>query len=79
VVNHEVAPLVTMRLRRRLQMRSWQWFDNPATLGMIVLYLERYLSYGLTGGELQSGRPMIGIAQTASDLVPCNRHHLELA
>jgi dihydroxy-acid dehydratase len=46
---------------------------------MTALYLERYLNYGLTRGELQGGRPIIGIAQTGSDLVPCNRHHLELA
>ena len=46
---------------------------------MTALYLERYLNYGLTRDELQSGRPIIGIAQTGSDLAPCNRHHLELA
>ena len=46
---------------------------------MTALYLERYLNYGLTCDELQSGRPIIGIAQTGSDLVPCNRHHLQLA
>ena len=46
---------------------------------MTALYLERYLNYGLTGPELRSGKPIIGIAQTGSDLSPCNRHHLELA
>lgn len=61
------------------QLRSRQWFDNPENPGMTALYLERYLNYGLTREELQSGRPIIGIAQTGSDLVPCNRHHLELA
>ncbi|MCR4282177.1 MAG: dihydroxy-acid dehydratase family protein [Bauldia sp.] len=61
------------------QLRSKAWFDNPENPGMTALYLERYLNYGLTREELQSGKPIIGIAQTGSDLVPCNRHHLELA
>src|SRR5215217_5363915 len=60
-------------------LRSRQWFDNPHNPGMTALYLERYLNYGLTPEELRSGRPLIGIAQTGSDLSPCNRHHLELA
>jgi dihydroxy-acid dehydratase len=60
-------------------LRSQQWFDNPDNPGMTALYLERYLNYGLTRAELQSGKPLIGIAQTGSDLSPCNRHHLELA
>src|SRR5580698_6400050 len=60
-------------------LRSRLWFDNPANPGMTALYIERYLNYGLTPGELRSGKPIIGIAQTGSDLVPCNRHHLELA
>ncbi|HEY7223636.1 MAG TPA: IlvD/Edd family dehydratase [Micromonosporaceae bacterium] len=60
-------------------LRSQQWWDNPANPEMTALYLERYLNFGLTRGELQSGRPIIGIAQTGSDLVPCNRHHLQLA
>jgi dihydroxy-acid dehydratase len=60
-------------------LRSRRWFDNPENPGMTALYLERYLNYGLTRGELQSGKPIIGIAQTGSDLSPCNRHHLELA
>lgn len=59
--------------------RSQEWFDNPDNPGMTALYLERYLNYGLTRGELQSGKPIIGIAQTGSDLSPCNRHHIELA
>lgn len=63
--------------KRRL--RSQLWFDNPDNPGMTALYLERYLNYGLTREELQSGKPIIGIAQTGSDLSPCNRHHLELA
>ena len=61
------------------RLRSRQWFDNPANPGMTALYLERYLNYGLTREELQGGKPIIGIAQTGSDLSPCNRHHIELA
>jgi dihydroxy-acid dehydratase len=61
------------------KLRSAEWFDNPDNPGMTALYLERYLNYGLTSGELRSGKPIIGIAQTGSDLSPCNRHHLELA
>jgi dihydroxy-acid dehydratase len=63
--------------KRRL--RSQLWFDNPANPGMTALYLERYLNYGLTRDELCAGKPIIGIAQTGSDLAPCNRHHIELA
>src|SRR5882757_7690329 len=61
------------------QLRSRAWFDNPANPGMTALYIERYLNYGLTREELQSGKPIIGIAQTGSDLSPCNRHHIVLA
>ncbi|MEO4001256.1 IlvD/Edd family dehydratase [Mesorhizobium sp. CAU 1732] len=61
------------------RLRSREWFDNPDNPGMTALYLERYLNYGLTREELQSGKPLIGIAQTGSDLSPCNRHHIELA
>ena len=60
-------------------LRSRRWFDNPADPGMTALYLERYLNFGLTREELQSGRPIIGIAQTGSDLAPCNRHLVALA
>jgi dihydroxy-acid dehydratase len=67
-----------MKSRAR-PLRSQLWFDNPANPGMTALYLERYLNYGLTSKELRSGKPIIGIAQTGSDLSPCNRHHLELA
>ncbi|KAI1500965.1 dihydroxy-acid/6-phosphogluconate dehydratase [Biscogniauxia marginata] len=59
--------------------RSAQWFDRSEDLGMRALYLERYLNYGLTKEELCSGRPIVGIAQSGSDIAPCNRHHLELA
>jgi len=65
--------------RPRRGLRSQEWFDNPANPGMTALYIERYMNWGLTREELQSGRPIIGIAQTGSDLVPCNRHHLQLA
>jgi dihydroxy-acid dehydratase len=61
------------------RLRSQLWFDNPDNPGMTALYLERYLNYGLTLEELASGKPIIGIAQTGSDLAPCNRHHLDLA
>ena len=61
------------------KLRSRAWFDDPADPGMTALHLERYLNYGLTLKELQSGKPIIGIAQTGSDLSPCNRHHLVLA
>ncbi len=60
-------------------LRSRQWFNNPDDPEMTALYLERYLNYGLTRKELQAGKPIIAIAQTGSDLSPCNRHHLELA
>jgi dihydroxy-acid dehydratase len=61
------------------RLRSQLWFENPDNPGMTALYLERYLNFGLTKHELTSGKPIIGIAQTGSDLSPCNRHHLELA
>ncbi len=61
------------------KLRSQKWFDDPAHADMTAIYVERYLNYGLTRQELQSGRPIIGIAQTGSDLAPCNRHHLALA
>ena len=64
---------------RGRRLRSQLWFDNPDNPGMTALYLERYLNYGLTKQELTSGKPIIGIAQTGSDLSPCNRHPLELA
>lgn len=60
------------------RLRSQAWWDDPHEPDMTALYLERYLNFGLTRGELQSGRPVIGIAQTGSDISPCNRHHMEL-
>ena len=61
------------------KLRSRAWFDNPDNPDMTALYLERYMNYGISLEELQSDRPIIGIAQTGSDLSPCNRRHLELA
>ena len=61
------------------RLRSRRWFDNQHNPAMTALYVERYLNFGLTREELQGGSPIIGIAQTGSDLAPCNRHHLDLA
>ena len=61
------------------RLRSQEWFNNPANADMTALYLERYLNFGLSREELQSGKPIIGIAQSGSDLSPCNRHHIVLA
>src|SRR5215207_3058471 len=62
-----------------IRFRSSDWFDDPERMDQAALYLERYMNYGITPEELRSGKPIVGIAQTGSDLVPCNRHHLELA
>jgi len=67
-----------MNRDRKFPLRSLNWFQNPDNLGMTAVYLERYANYGLTREELQSGKPIIGIAQTGSDLSPCNRIHLDL-
>ena len=61
------------------RLRSTAWFDNPANADMTALYLERTMNYGLSFAELQSGRPIIGLAQSGSDISPCNRHHIVLA
>lgn len=61
------------------RLRSQDWFDNPEHMDLTALYLERFMNYGTTPEELRSGKPIIGIAQSGSDLNPCNRHHLELA
>ena len=71
------APNAPPAATRRLRSRAW--FDDPANVDMTALYLERYMNFGLSLEELQSDRPIIGIAQTGSDLSPCNRHHLVLA
>ena len=64
--------------KKPLKYRSQNWFDNPANADMTALYLERYLNFGLTRSELQGGKPIIGIAQTGSDISPCNRAHIDL-
>ena len=61
------------------RLRSQSWFDNPDNADMTALYIERTMNFGLSFDELQSGRPIIGIAQTGSDIAPCNRHHIVLA
>ena len=61
------------------RLRSRRWFDNPDDPAMTALYIERYMNFGLTREEIQGGKPIIGIAQTGSDLSPCNRHHMALA
>ena len=61
----------------RQRLRSESWWNDPENPGMTALYLERFLNYGLTRDELQTGRPVIGIAQSANDLAPCNRVHLQ--
>jgi dihydroxy-acid dehydratase len=63
----------------KIKLRSQIWFDNPDDPHMSAMYIERYMNYGLSRAELQAGKPIIGIAQTGSDLSPCNRHHLQLA
>ena len=64
---------------KKKNLRSQQWFDNPKDPEQTAIYLERYLNYGLTRKELQSGNPIIGIAQSGSDLTPCNRHFQSLS
>jgi dihydroxy-acid dehydratase len=66
-------------MSNRKKLRSEHWFNDPGEQGETAVYLERYTNYGLTRAELQSGRPIIGIAQSGSDLVPCNRIHITLA
>ena len=70
---------MTDKTKKPLKYRSQNWFDNPDNADMTALYLERYLNFGLSIAEMQSDRPIIGIAQTGSDLSPCNRHHIILA
>ncbi len=65
--------------KSKTDLRSRKWFDNPDDHDMTALYIERYMNWGITREELQSGKPIIGIAQTGSDLSPCNRHHIVLA
>ena len=65
--------------RSARRLRSRDWFDDPERMDQTALYLERFMNYGITPDELRSGKPIVGISQTGSDLVPCNRHHIELA
>src|ERR1700684_1206123 len=74
---HRILDMTSAFPPRRLRSRAW--FDDQDNTDMTALYLERYMNFGLTLQELQSGRPIVGIAQTGSDLSPCNRHHLVLA
>src|SRR5208282_3541110 len=71
-------PMPDARKKNR-RLRSQAWFDDTHNPGMTAIYIERFLNYGMTVDELRAGRPIIGIAQTGSDLSPCNRHHLQLA
>ena len=64
---------------KKIKLRSKEWFDNPKDPGLTAIYLERYLNYGLKRKDLQSGKPIIGIAQSGSDLSQCNRHILDLS
>lgn len=65
--------------RSSRRFRSQDWFGDREHIDLMALYLERFMNYGLTPAELVSGKPIIGIAQSGSDLTPCNRIHLELA
>ena len=71
--------MTTDKDRSARRFRSRDWFDDPERMDQTALYLERFMNYGLTPDELRSGKPVIGIAQTGSDLSPCNRIHLKLA
>ncbi|OBX09037.1 dihydroxy-acid dehydratase [Gallibacterium salpingitidis] len=66
-------------MKKNKRLRSQDWFDNKDHIDMAALYLERFMNFGITPEELRSGKPIIGIAQSGSDLVPCNRIHLELS
>jgi dihydroxy-acid dehydratase len=84
IAEHQAAPKGKKNKKhaggsKRIKLRSQAWFDNPDNADMTALYLERTMNFGLGLEELQSGRPIIGIAQTGSDIAPCNRHHLVLA
>jgi dihydroxy-acid dehydratase len=72
-------PEILSRSKSKKQFRSSLWFNDAANPEMSALYADRYLNYGLTQEELMSGKPIVGIAQSGSDLAPCNRYHLVLA
>src|SRR5215467_3937759 len=77
---HQETPMSKKPTAAQIKkLRSRQWFANPDNPDMTAIYLERYMNYGLSREELSSGKPIIGIAQSGSDLSPCNRHHLVLA
>src|SRR5690349_10847959 len=79
-LNRELMTMATKPTAKdAAKLRSQQWFNNPDNPDMTALYLERYMNWGLKREELQAGKPIIGIAQSGSDLSPCNRHHLVLA
>lgn len=69
---------MTEQQKKKPRFRSQDWFDNPDRIDMTALYLERFMNYGITPEELRCGKPIIGIAQSGSDITPCNRIHLEL-
>jgi dihydroxy-acid dehydratase len=75
----KAAQTISRKKGKQTKLRSTAWFDNPDNADMTALYLERTMNYGLSFGELQSGRPIIGLAQSGSDISPCNRHHIVLA
>lgn len=79
IVNHPPPPVTSGPARPQRQFRSSKWFDCRSDPGMTAIYMERYFNFGITREELMSGKPIIGIAQSGSDLAPCNRHHIELA
>ena len=70
---------MTQQNNKPKRFRSQDWFDNEERIDMTALYLERFMNYGITPDELRSGKPIIGIAQSGSDISPCNRIHLDLA
>ena len=67
-----------MTEKTKYRLRSREWFDIPGDPSETAGYVERYTNYGISAAELRSGKPIIGIAQTGSDLVPCNRIHMNL-
>lgn len=68
-----------MAAKKTSRLRSREWFDIPGDPSTTALHIERYTNFGISSEELRSGKPIIGIAQTGSDLVPCNRIHMNLA
>ena len=68
-----------MAEKSKQRLRSREWFDISGDPSATALHIERYTNFGITAAELRSGKPIIGIAQTGSDLVPCNRIHIDLA